>query len=167
MLPKYRNFYPLEAKGKHTMLPKYKTFYIETTNDICEEELKHKLKAAGINTEQTRTVTSLHDGYVLTNLLAEGIWNYETGYDECDESCKEKGSKHVAWSGLTEEQQDEFVKHYTQFIENSRQDCLLPDLLLEDNNLFEAVLLRNRHDDNKMNNDRSKEVTEILASATS
>ena len=148
------------------MLTKHKTFYIETTDEICEEEIKRKLKAAGVNTEQTRVVTGLHDGYVMTDLLAEGIWNYETGYDDCDESCKENGAKHVAWLELTAEQQDEFVRHYAQFIENSRQDCLLPDLLLEENDLFEGVLLRNRHDDNAVNNDKAEEVDGVPALAT-
>lgn len=148
------------------MLLKQKTFYIETTDEICEEEMKSKLKAAGVNTERTRTVTSLHDGYILTNLLAEGIWNYETGYDECDKSCKENGAKHVAWLELTSEQQDEFVKHYAKFIENSRQDCLLPDLLLEENDLFEDVLLRNRHDDSEVNHHKAEEVDRIPTPAT-
>ena len=148
------------------MLLKHKTFYIETTEATYEEEIKRKLRAGGINTEQTRVVTGLYDGYIMTNRLAEGIWDYETGCDECDESCKENDTKHVAWTELTVEQQDEFVRHYVQFIENSRQDCLLPDLLLEENDLFEGILLRNRHDDKAVNNDRSEDVDGVPTLAT-
>ena len=123
-----------------TELELSKTIYLELEEPVETRELRSVLEQAGIRTQECRTVTPSHDGYVITDALIERIWKQETGEAYCQGRCPE-GQEHVPWQELTTEQQKSFHQSYVMFLEASRVDHLVPDQLLEDNELFEKVVL--------------------------
>ena len=60
-------------------MPKSKTFFVETGEAWSESEVQQALATAGVKAHNVRETTELRDGYVFTNTLIAGIWNYETG----------------------------------------------------------------------------------------
>ena len=121
-----------------------KTLYLELEEPVETKKLKEVLEQVGIRTKECRTVTPSHIGYMITDVMIDGIWNQETGAAYCQGRCPE-GQKHVPWQKLTTEQQESFYRSYVMFLEASRVEQLIPDQLLEDDELFEKVTLSRDH----------------------
>ena len=95
-------------------------YYFETTTNMTEQELKLTLEKAGIKTTDARRTTLNNDGIIMTETLAKGIWNHETGFNDCNETCKDQTQKHTEWDQLSAEQRDSFSQRLAEFLENSR-----------------------------------------------
>ena len=99
-----------------------KGYYFETETDMTEPELGLALENAGIKAVNARRTTLNHDGVIITETLANGIWNHETGYDYCNDDCRGQVKTHTEWNQLSPEQRDTFTKRLIGFMENSRID---------------------------------------------
>ena len=120
-----------------------RAFYIETEEDITAEEIESKLKSAGTSVETARPATVKEQGYIFTELLISGFWNYETGYDRCeDEDCQSNDStirRHKSWDQINTEQKNQFTKRYVQFLENCRSEEFMPSVLIGSDRLFTNI----------------------------
>ena len=69
------------------------------------------LRQAGIETWEVREVSPNHDGVILTQALAKGIWQQETGEIRCDGHCRnEPGApQHMTREELSTDQQETFT----------------------------------------------------------
>lgn len=112
-------------------------FLIAIDNDTSVVAVKDALRRHGIEAADIRDVTANHNGYVFTNLLAEGVWEHETGATHCQrERCT-----HRTWRQLTKEQQDAFTSALAQFLENCRTEEFQPELSLAGIPSFEDIRL--------------------------
>ena len=117
-----------------------KNLYLEFSEPVDEQAVKNLLEQAGMKPVSSRTVTENNDGYILTQLLAAGIWEQETDQQNCPGPCPEK-QKHLAWAELTQEQQHTFLKGYAGFLTSCSEEELLLSELLQDCGAFEGVAL--------------------------
>lgn len=120
------------------------TFHVKLNSPATEDGLKEAMEAAGMNPHTVRAISPIHDGYALTELIAQGIWEHETGHAYCRERCKGKcpgDPKHLAWNELSEGQQETFIKRYVRFLENCREEELLTDVLMTEAEEFDDVAL--------------------------
>lgn len=106
------------------------------------EAVSQALEGAGIGVQAIREVTRIHDGYALTELLAQGIWEHETGQAHC--ASRNPGrcpgeDRHRGWAELSEEQRDAFIARYVRFLESCREEELMTDLLLKNEEAFQGV----------------------------
>ena len=67
-----------------------KGYYFETTTEMTEPELRLALEKAGIKTIDARRTTLNNDGIIMTETLAKGIWNHETGFNVATKPAKTK-----------------------------------------------------------------------------
>ena len=132
------------ARRKSIADVRSRSFHLELEDVWDMDRLRDALRAAGIGIRDCRTVAGVRDGYMFTHLLIQGIWDQETGCDDCRGECRGQTPRHVPWRDLDEEQRDAFARRYTRFLENCRQDQLQPELLLQDTPEFEDVQL-SRH----------------------
>ena len=129
-------------------MPETRTMYIELRDPAGPEEVRAALENAGLQLNGLRGVTRNQDGYILTDLLARGIWEHETSLNQCLE--KNPGRcpgipVHRDWTQLSETQQEEFIKRYAGFLESCRQDQLMPEILLRDCDEFKGTALTVQH----------------------
>ena len=132
------------ARRKSVAEARSASFHLELEDVWDTDRLRDALWAAGIGIRDCRTATGVRDGYAFTHLLIQGIWDQETGCDDCRGECRGQTPRHVPWRDLDEEQRDAFARRYTRFLENCRQDQLQPELLLQDTPEFEDIQL-SRH----------------------
>ena len=112
-------------------------FLVAIDKDTTVLAVKDALRRHGIEAADIRDVTPNHNGYVFTNLLAEGIWEQETGAAHCQqESCN-----HRAWRELTKEQQNTFTSALAQFLDNCRIEEFQPELNLAGMPSFQDIRL--------------------------
>ena len=111
--------------------------HLELAQETGLKEIEEVLNRAGIHVQQTRTVTPIHNGYSMTDLLITGIWDHETGYEQCRGKC----NQHRSWDSLNPEQKRSFTDRYTQFIENCQEADFQPEVLITGDDQFENVRL--------------------------
>ena len=121
--------------------------FLELSEESTPEEVARTLGYAGTQVSEARAVHGNHDGYILTQALAQGIWDYETGAGYCKDNCP-RGKKHRTWDQLSSEQQETFLSYYTTFVEQCRTDELIPEILLQDAAVFRDIALdRDQNED--------------------
>ena len=118
-----------------------KGYYFETATDLTEPELRLALEKAGIKTVAARRTTLNKDGIIMTENLAKGIWNHETGYNDCNGSCKHRTQQHAEWDQLSADQRDSFSQRLAEFLENSRMEQFSTLESMEDDEEFANVAI--------------------------
>ena len=103
--------------------------FVITVDDTTESAVQDALKRSGINCIEARESTAIHDGYALTELMIAGTWNYETGYDRC-ENPEGSNCGHRSWQELSEEQKTLFASRLATFLNVCRVEELEADILL-------------------------------------
>ena len=80
------------------------------------------LRQAGIETWEVREVSPNHDGVILTQALARGIWQQYTGQIRCEGHCRnEPGApQHMTWEELSTDQQETFTSDLAHFPDHFR-----------------------------------------------
>ena len=114
--------------------------YLEMKEETSPEELSRQLGNTGFTVTSGRTMAGLQDGYAVTETLAAGIWDHESGYADCGNHCTAK-RPHRPWTEIPNHQRSKFVKRLAQFLDQCRQEDLLLQLLLEDEPEFSDVAL--------------------------
>ena len=110
------------------------------------------LRQANIETWDVREVSPNHDGVILTQALARGIWQQETGQIRCEGHCRnEPGApQHMTWEELSTDQQETFTSdlahfpdHFPDhFREAGRQAEYRPERdSLDDDDMFDGIAL--------------------------
>ena len=127
--------------------------FMITVDDTTESAVQDALKRSGINCTEARESTAIHDGYALTELMIASTWNYETGYERCEEP---QGSNcgHRSWQQLSEEQKHLFASRLAGFLNICRIEELEADLLLRDTPEMAGIRLSQDHEDDE---DRQEE----------
>ena len=120
-----------------------KHLYLEFSEPVDPQAVTDLLEQAGLKPSDCRSVTRNHEGHILTDLLAAGVWNQESDWDRCNGPCPEN-RKHLEWQQLNEEQQDAFLRNYSRFLASCSDEELLLCVLLEDTAEFDGVAL-DRH----------------------
>ena len=114
--------------------------YLELKQPRSPEEIARILESRDAQVTEARAMTALQRGYALTDTLAHGIWQNETGADGCRGRCPPDRS-HRHWEQLTEEQRTRFIENLSRFLDNCRSEELMLDLLMEGDEEFENVAL--------------------------
>ena len=84
-------------------------FYIETGSDTDPAALAEALERAGISVSTTQETGCVQGGVVLTVKRAEELWNYETGYYDCEGACRESDVRHRSFTEIAPETQERFT----------------------------------------------------------
>ena len=100
--------------------------YLELEDPTVLGDLTEALISAGIKTKDVRAATKNHNGIIMTQLLINGVWNDETGYNGCDGKCENGSNVHREYGTLSEEQQEIFAKDVAQDMEWRRNEHYLP-----------------------------------------
>ena len=114
--------------------------YLEMKEETSPEQLSRHLAESGYIVTAGRTMAGLEEGYAVTETMAAGLWEQESGYAHCEGHCGAR-RPHRPWTDLAEQQRQKFVKRLTQFLDQCRQEELLLDTLLEDDPEFGDVAL--------------------------
>ena len=125
-------------------MTKTTTMHLHLEDPETNQDVLDALRAGDIAVKELREVTEIQDGYSLTESLMRGIWEHETGQAECSDRNPDKcphNPPHRGWEELEGAQRSTFLNNYVRFMENSRADCLLPILLLGDEEQFEGTAL--------------------------
>ena len=112
--------------------------YVELNEPAGEENVIQALRDAGMPARQAREVRRNVDGQIITELLAQGIWEHHSGQAHCRQNCPQD-RRHRSWNELTEIQQEAFWKKLARFLETCRQDELSLSLLLRDAREFQET----------------------------
>ena len=106
------------------------------------------LSQANIETWEVREVSPNHDGVILTQALARGIWQQETGQIRCEGHCRnEPGApQHMTWEELSTDQQETFTSDLARFPDHyrdaGRQAEYRPERdSLDDDDKFDGIAL--------------------------
>ncbi len=122
-----------------------RTFYLELKNPSTAPAIQAALESCGLEiSDEIRTVTRNYEGAILTNLLAQGIWEHRTGNNSCTHPCPGPET-HRAWAQLSDEQKDTFLQNYARFVENCRVEELRIDILMEGEEEFQNIRLTPHH----------------------
>ena len=125
-------------------MTKTTTMHLHLEDPETNQDVLDALRAGDIAVKELQEVTEVRDGYSLTETLMRGIWEHETGQMECrdrnPDGCPHD-PPHRGWDGLEGTQRSAFLDSYVRFMENSRADCLLPSLLLGDEEEFRETAL--------------------------
>ena len=119
-------------------------FYIEVDEPTTPDQISQAMASLGRQVRNVRAVRANHDGYILTELLAAGIWETESGADQC-EKCPPGQQQHLKWSQLDEKQRHSFLKGLAHFLDASRTDQLLLSDILGDVTEFQGIRLKPEH----------------------
>ena len=84
---------------------------------------------------------------MMTDLLLQGCWNHESGYDDCEDNCRTTPAVHRGWRDLTQEQQDTFAAAMAGFMDRSRYEQFLLTESLQNQPVFQNVRLERCADD--------------------
>ena len=122
------------------MTEKHQNLYLEFSEPVERQAVNEALARAGLTVSDSRAVTKNNDGYIITNLLAKGIWNHESDSTNCAGPCPET-KKHLEWEELSPDQQQTFMSSFAQFLTKYTSEELMLNLLLEDEDDFEGVAL--------------------------
>ena len=136
--------------------------FVITVEDSTESAVQDALKRSGINCMEARESTAIHDGYALTELMIAATWNYETGYERCEEP---QGSNcgHRSWQQLSEEQKNLFTSRLAGFLNICRVEELEADLLLKDAPEMAGVRLSQDHEDDDQADDEGEKSESLKA----
>ena len=104
-----------------------KYFHITLADDQDETDIEERLKATGIPVKTVRTMGQIVDGISMTELLAMGEWNQDTGYNQCQGACLATGRPHVSYSDLTDQQKFEIHEDMGKALDTYRAEHYLPD----------------------------------------
>lgn len=115
--------------------------YLELSEPRSPEDIARLLGRANAPVTDARAMTSLERGYALTESLAYGIWQDESGAAECRGQCPPQ-RRHRHWEQLSEDQRTRFIDNLARFLENCRTEELMLDLLMESDEEFETVALQ-------------------------
>ena len=117
-------------------------YYFETTDDdMTPEELNEKLAQAGLQPAGTRKVAPIHDGLTMSDSLAGGIWDHETGANRCNGGCRQNGVSHVSWKDLDKSRQETFSEALAEVLNEYRAQHFDARVCLQDMDGFEGVAL--------------------------
>ena len=114
--------------------------YLDLGQLTDPERVLAALRAADIHPDDYRPVSRNNTGHIVTDLLAQGIWDHESGAQECQGNCPPE-RRHLTWDQLTQDQKVAFTANYARFLTNCTSDELLLNTLLENEDLFEQVAL--------------------------
>ena len=117
-------------------------YYFETATEMTEPELRLVLERAGVQAVDARLTTVNHNGVIITETLAKGIWNHETGYDQCNGGCNGQAKSHTGWDRLSPEQRGAFTRRLAEFMDHSRADQFSAAESIADDAGFESVALK-------------------------
>ena len=106
-----------------------RNFYLNTSGADADK-IQEALRAAGIETLVVRETTPNHDGIIITETLAAGIWDHESGAARCQDPVDQECG-HRKWDQLSQEQRDEFTKELASFYEYQRIERMQLSVLLE------------------------------------
>ena len=120
-------------------MPKH-AVYIETDQPFSVDDAASIIYAAGINPTAIRAVTPNQDGIILTNLYADGVWNQESGYNDCDGHCEHLRRVHLRWEELNAAQQELFAATLSHFMDQARSGAFILSEHLGESPLFREVL---------------------------
>ena len=101
-------------------------FYIELTNQADAAQVNQALQAAGLSPELCRSTTNNQEGIIITQSLAQGVWNNDTGYNDCKGACTDQAQAHLSYNQLTPEQRAAFVKDLASFLHYQRINNYMP-----------------------------------------
>ena len=121
--------------------------YIETSDPLSEQKARTILRQAGIAVLDVRAISANHIGIMMSDLLLQGCWNHESGYDDCEDKCRTTPAVHRGWRDLTHEQQDTFAAAMAGFMDRSRYEQFLLAESLQNQPVFQNVRLERCADD--------------------
>ena len=125
------------------MTTKHRQFHIDLMEPATAQAVVAALRQAGIEAWESREVSPNHDGVIITELLAKGIWEQETGQSLCPgKDCPGDvmGNPHRRYEDLSEEQREIFTRSVAAFMERSRLHDYAPSLSLNQND-FQGIAL--------------------------
>ena len=93
------------------MTQQQRHFHLDLQEPHDALRVAEALRQANIETWEVREVSPNHDGVILTQALARGIWQQETGQIRCEGHCRnEPGApQHMTWEELSTDQQETFT----------------------------------------------------------
>ena len=117
---------------------KTRHIYLEMEDPVNEEDVQQILKEAGINARNVYNMAGIKKGIAVTKVLAESVWNEETGADECNGACGPE-KNHQSWQYLNEEQQTTIAVNLAAFLHGCRQDDTVEAMMIDDEEGFEDI----------------------------
>ena len=133
------------------MTQQQRHFHLDFRKPHDAMRVAEALRQANIETWEVREVSPNHDGVILTQALARGIWQQETGQIRCEGHCRnEPGApQHMTWEELSADQQATFTSDIAHFMEAGRQAQYRPERdSLDDDDKFDGVALHDCRPDN-------------------